>query len=202
MLDTKEARLGLEYLRSCSPGHHAGLGDLDGRRESRRVFQAGGAVLMRNWPYAFAEAQSPDPHAGPRRHLGPPHGERRARRGDARGLPVALNARIAPASDAAHRFIAHLTRTRETSCSPSTMAAAPRAARPTTTPAWPRGRPLSGSCSARSARARPRPVTPYLPMAAGTLAAEFSAGVTGIRSPAEALGRAQVLVDHLMLEAR
>jgi multiple sugar transport system substrate-binding protein len=49
-------------------------------------------------------------------------------------------------------------------------------------------------------RALPRPVTPYYPMIADVLAAEFSAAVTGIRSPAEALARAQAQVDHLMRE--
>jgi multiple sugar transport system substrate-binding protein len=50
-------------------------------------------------------------------------------------------------------------------------------------------------------RAEPRPVTAYYPMFGGTLAAEFSAAVTGVRSPAEALRRAQAEVDHLMREA-
>ncbi len=49
-------------------------------------------------------------------------------------------------------------------------------------------------------RALPRPVTPYYPMINDSLAAELSAAITGIRSPAEALRRAQALVDHLMKE--
>lgn len=36
------------------------------------------------------------------------------------------------------------------------------------------------------------------PMIDGMLAAEFSAAITGVRSPAEALRRAQAEVDHLM----
>jgi hypothetical protein len=38
-------------------------------------------------------------------------------------------------------------------------------------------------------------------MISGTLAAEFSAAITGVRPPAEALGRAQAEVDRLMREA-
>ena len=41
-------------------------------------------------------------------------------------------------------------------------------------------------------------MTAYYPMIDGTLAAEFSAAITGVRSPAEALRRAQAEVDHLM----
>jgi hypothetical protein len=37
-------------------------------------------------------------------------------------------------------------------------------------------------------------------MIADTLAAELSAAVTGVRSPAEALRRAQALADHLIRE--
>ncbi len=45
--------------------------------------------------------------------------------------------------------------------------------------------------------AKPRPVTPYYPMIADTLAAEFSAAITGVRTVSECLGRAQMLIDHL-----
>jgi multiple sugar transport system substrate-binding protein len=46
-------------------------------------------------------------------------------------------------------------------------------------------------------RARPRPVTPYYNMISDVLQSEFSAGVTGIRTPEAALSRAQRLVDHI-----
>jgi multiple sugar transport system substrate-binding protein len=49
-------------------------------------------------------------------------------------------------------------------------------------------------------KALPRPVTPYYPMIDDALAAELSASITGIRSPGEALQRAQAHVDHLMNE--
>jgi multiple sugar transport system substrate-binding protein len=46
-------------------------------------------------------------------------------------------------------------------------------------------------------RARPRPVTPYYNLIADVLQSEFSAAVAGLRSPEEALKRAQRQVDHL-----
>jgi len=49
--------------------------------------------------------------------------------------------------------------------------------------------------------ARPRPVTPYYALASDSIQGELSAAVAGIRPPAEALARAQQIVDHLQ-EAR
>jgi multiple sugar transport system substrate-binding protein len=46
-------------------------------------------------------------------------------------------------------------------------------------------------------RSRPRPVTPYYNLIADVLQSEFSAAVAGLRSPEEALKRAQRQVDHL-----
>jgi multiple sugar transport system substrate-binding protein len=46
--------------------------------------------------------------------------------------------------------------------------------------------------------ARPRPVTPYYTLISDVLQGEFSAAVSGLRSPQAALQRAQARVDHLM----
>ena len=45
--------------------------------------------------------------------------------------------------------------------------------------------------------ARPRPVTPYYALASDSIQGELSAAVAGMRTPAEALLRAQRIVDHL-----
>jgi multiple sugar transport system substrate-binding protein len=41
-------------------------------------------------------------------------------------------------------------------------------------------------------------VTPYYMMLSDILQGEFSAAITGVRTPEHALGRAQSLIDHLM----
>ena len=46
--------------------------------------------------------------------------------------------------------------------------------------------------------ARPRPVTPYYTLISDVLQGEFSAAVSGLRSPQAALQRAQARVYHLM----
>ena len=45
--------------------------------------------------------------------------------------------------------------------------------------------------------ARPRPVTPYYELASDSIQGELSGAVAGLRSPADALSRAQRIVDHL-----
>jgi multiple sugar transport system substrate-binding protein len=45
--------------------------------------------------------------------------------------------------------------------------------------------------------ARPRPVTPWYALASDSIQGELSAAIAGLRSPAEALSRAQRIVDHL-----
>jgi multiple sugar transport system substrate-binding protein len=47
-------------------------------------------------------------------------------------------------------------------------------------------------------RAKPRPVTPYYGMVSDILQSEFSAAISGIRSPEEALRRAQAQCDRVM----
>jgi multiple sugar transport system substrate-binding protein len=58
--------------------------------------------------------------------------------------------------------------------------------------------PAAAAMQPLLARARPRPVTPYYPMITDTLQAELSAVVSGLRSPEEALRRAQAFADRVM----
>ena len=100
--------------------------------------------------------------------------------------------------DAAHRFIAHLT-----SAEANLAVALAYGRNPPRTAVYRDPRLITGAPAIAGLlpiveRAEPRPVTAYYPMIDGTLAAEFSAAITGVRSPAEALRRAQAEVDHLM----
>ena len=200
-LDTPAAREALELMRTLlvsgiSPSSVTSMGE----EEARRVFQAGAAVFMRNWPYAFAELQGKgSPVRGrvgvttlPTARGGPGHGA-------LGGFQLALNAR-SPAwkREAALALIDHLT-----SLEANVMLAAHYGRLPARRAAYDDPRLVAAAPGAASllpavTRALPRPVTPYYPMIEDTLAAEFSAAVTGVRSPAEALARAQAEVDHLM----
>lgn len=200
LLDTPEARAGLGYLRSLlvrgiSPASVTSMAEED----ARYVFQDGRAALMRNWPYAFAETQREGSSIRGNVGLAPlPTASGEPGFGALGGYQLALNAR-SPSwkRDAALRLIAYLT-------SPEanvTLAVAygrnpPRRAA-YDDPRLASGAPFVARLRPMIERARPRPVTPYYPMISDTLAAEFSAAITGIRTPGEALRRAQALVDHL-----
>ena len=111
-LDTPAARAALELMRTflvsgVSPPSVTSMAE----EETRRVFEAGAAVFMRNWPYAFALLQgagSPVRGHGRRSRpadAGRPPGARRARRLPAR----AQRAHAAWKREAALALIAHLT---------------------------------------------------------------------------------------------
>jgi multiple sugar transport system substrate-binding protein len=129
IVDTPSAREALGFMRSLlvsgvSPPSVTSMGE----EESRRVFQSGAAVFMRNWPYAFAELEGP-------------------------GSPVRGLVGMAPLPSAhgapTPRWPSSPTsrRPRPTSSSPPPMAGCPLAARPMTTRASPRPPPSSPRCS-------------------------------------------------------
>jgi multiple sugar transport system substrate-binding protein len=201
LLDTPEARTALEYLRALvgcgiSPASVTSMAE----EESRRVFQAGNALFMRNWPYAWAEAESPGSRVRGRVGLSAlPTVDGSIGRGALGGFQLALNA-ATPAwkVDAAHRFIAHLTSPEANLTIALAYGRNPPRAAVYRDPRLLAGAPAIAGLLPLVERAEPRPVTPYYPMIDGTLAAEFSAAITGVRSPAEALRRAQADIDHLM----
>jgi multiple sugar transport system substrate-binding protein len=202
-LDTPEARDALGYLRGLlargvSPPSVTTMAE----EESRRVFQLGSSVLMRNWPYAYAEAQRPGSAVRGRVGVSPlPTLTGEAGHGALGGFQLALNANTPRWKvEAAHALIAHLS-----SLDANVVLALSYGRLPARRAAYedPRvvsGAPMIAGLLPAAVRARPRPVTPYYPMIADTLAAEFSAAITGVRSPAESLRRAQALADHLVRE--
>lgn len=204
LLDTPEARAALEYLRALvtcgiSPASVASMAE----EESRRVFQSGSAVFLRNWPYAWAEAESPGSPVRGRVGLSAlPTVDGSIGRGALGGFQLALNAHT-PAwkVDAAHRFMAHLTSPEANLAIALAYGRNPPRAAVYRDPRLLAGAPAIAGLLPLVERAEPRPVTAYYPMIGDTLAAEFSAAVTGVRSPAEALRRAQAEADHLMREA-
>jgi multiple sugar transport system substrate-binding protein len=203
LLDTPEARAALSYLHSLvsesfSPRWVTSMAE----EEARLLFQQGNVLYMRNWPYAFAEAQRPGSAVAGRVALSAlPTLDGRPGSGVLGGYQLALNAHTPVYKRAvAEAFIAHLT-SQET----NVALALAYGRNPPRRAAYQderlvAGAPFVASLLPMVEGARPRPVTPYYPMISDALQGEFSAAVTGIRSPAEALGRAQRLVDHIMSE--
>jgi multiple sugar transport system substrate-binding protein len=196
-LDTAEARAALAYLRDLlergtSPRSVASAAE----EEARRVFQDGRAVFMRNWPYAWVEAQREGSPIRGRVGLAPlPTLRGEAGHGALGGYELAVNAHALPQNrELATELALHLT-----SPEANLVMALDHGRSP------PRRAAYGDARLAEHARllpmlegARSRPKTPYYAMISDTLQGEFSAAVTAIRSPAEALARAQALVDHIV----
>jgi multiple sugar transport system substrate-binding protein len=202
-LDTPAARDALGYLRGLltsgvSPPSVTSMAE----EESRRVFQSGAAVFMRNWPYAFAVAEQRGSPVRGRVALSPlPTVGGEPGHGALGGFQLALNAST-PAwkVEAAHALIAHLTSVDANVVLALSYGRLPARRAAYDDPRVVAAAPTIAGLLPVALRALPRPVTPYYPMIADTLAAEFSAAITGVRSPAEALQRAQALADHLIRE--
>jgi multiple sugar transport system substrate-binding protein len=201
LLDTPEAAEALGYLRGLiTSGASPRTVTSQGEEESRRVFQSGQAAFMRNWPYAFAEAQKTGSpvrdrvalSALPTRSGEPGHGT-------LGGYLLAVNAHASPRQRAlGTALVAHLTSPETSRTLAIAYGRSPSHRAIYDDPAFAREAPFLASLEPIVRNARPRPVTPYYAMISDVVQGEFSAAVVGLRSPREALQRAQTLVDHLM----
>jgi len=199
-LDTDAARAGLGFLREAiSSGLSPRSVIASAEEETRRAFQDGRAVFLRNWPYVWAEVQKPGSPVRGKVGFAPLPSESGAPGpGTLGGWQLAVNAH-SPAwrRRAAERLVAFLT---------SREAAVELALRYSRIPARrgvyddPRvreGAPFIAALLPVALAARPRPVTPYYALASDSIQGELSGAVAGLRSPGEALFRAQRIVDHL-----
>lgn len=202
-LDTPAAREALELMRTflvsgISPPSVTSMAE----EETRRVFEAGAAVFMRNWPYAFALLND---HGSPvRGHVGvaplPTLGGDLGH-GALGGFQLVLNARTPPwKREAALALISHLTSPEANVLLAVEYGRLPARRRSYEDPRLVTAAPTIAALLPAVERALPRPVTPYYPLFDDTLAAELSAAITGVRQPAEALARVQASVKHLLRE--
>ncbi|WP_342377445.1 ABC transporter substrate-binding protein [Myxococcus stipitatus] len=205
LLDTEAGREALAYLRGLlTSGVSPETVMAFGEEESRRVFQEGRAVFMRNWPYAWAEAQKDGSPIRGKVGMAPlPTVEGEPGFGALGGYQLAVNAHVSPErKKLAARLIAHLT-----SHEANLVLAAHYARNPPRKAVYDDPRlkaqaPFIASLREMAERARSRPATPYYNLIADVLQSEFSAAVAGLRTPEAALQRAQRQVDHLTGEDR
>jgi len=199
-LDTEEARAALTWLRETI---QSGLSPRSvvssGEEETRRAFQDGRAVFLRNWPYVWAEAQAQGSAVRGKVGFAPlPSATGEPGAGTLGGWQLAVNAHSPPwRRRAAERLVAFLT---------SHEAAVELALHYSRIPARPAvyddprirtGAPFIAALLPIALAARPRPVTPYYALASDSIQGELSAAIAGLRTPEEALSRAQRIVDHL-----
>jgi multiple sugar transport system substrate-binding protein len=199
-LDTGAARAALRWLReTITTGLSPRSVISSAEEETRRAFQDGRAVFLRNWPYVWAEVQAPGSAVRGKVGFAPlPSVNGDPGAGTLGGWQLAVNAHVpAPRRRAAERLVAFLT---------SHEAAVELAVHYSRIPARravyedPRIRkdaPFIAALLPIALAARPRPVTPYYALASDSIQGELSAALAGLRPPEEALSRAQRIVDHL-----
>lgn len=199
-LDTEAARRGLAYLRDSivrglSPRRVLSAGE----EESRRAFEGGRALFMRNWPYAWAEVQRPGTAVSGKVAISAlPTESGEPGSGALGGWNLVVNARTPPhRREAAMALVDYLS-----SLQASIDMAVHYARNPARVAAYEDARlqaaaPFIASLLPILRTARPRPVTPYYAMLTDVLQSEMSAAVAGVRTPEAALARAQVLADRI-----
>jgi multiple sugar transport system substrate-binding protein len=171
-----------------------------GEEDSRRAFQDGRAVFLRNWPYAHALFEAEGSPVRGRVGVSPlPTSSGDPGHGALGGFAFVVAAASPPRTRAAAAKLARFLASPEA----NVVWACDYGRNPARTSAYddPRVRaraPFLASLRGAAEGARPRPVTPYYPRLSDVLEGEISAVVTGLRSPAEAMGRARALTDHLM----
>lgn len=200
-LETPQVVAALVYLRSLLRGGISPAAvNSAAEEESRRAFQNGRAVFMRNWPYAFTELQRSASLVRDRVGFAAlPTQDGAYGQGTLGGWNLALNARSPPRNRlAAVQLIEHLTSPQANLLLAGAYGRNPP--RPTVyrdatlaeaAPQMPALLPILSA-------ARPRPPTAYYNLVSDMLQSEFSAAIAGVRSPEAALKRAQQHIDRIV----
>ncbi len=199
-IDTEPARAALAYLHSIlqkrvSPASVKSASEED----SRRVFQGGRAVFMRNWPYAWSEAQRPDSIVKGKVGVAPlPTLTGQMGHGTLGGWQLAVNSRSAPRRRAAAiKLIEHLTSLGSNRALALGYGRNPARRDLYRDPQFAERAPSMVALYPMLENARPRPVTPYYNLLSDALQSEFSAAIVGIRTPEQALERAQQQINRI-----
>ena len=199
-LDTPEAVRALAWLRGLvTHGVSPPSVLVAAEEDARRAFQDGRAVFMRNWPYAWPLIQ--DPASPVRGRVGVaalPSEDGAPGAGVLGGWQLAVSARAPPARRAAAgRLVAHLSSPAANLVLALSYGRNPARRATYGEPRLLRENPLIAGLLPELERARPRPLTPYYMLSADAVQGELSAAVSGLRSPAEALRRAQAQADAI-----
>ncbi|HYB44532.1 MAG TPA: ABC transporter substrate-binding protein [Candidatus Methylomirabilis sp.] len=170
---------------------------------TRRAFQDGRAIFLRNWPYAMDLFGQPDSPvrgkvgiASLPRHA---HGTRGAGSTGGAHLGVYRHTRHPEAAAALVRFLAGEAAQRAMAAG---AALTPSRMDLYRDPDLVRDHPSFPAIYALALAGRPRPVTPYYLMISTMLQPEFSAVLVGIKTPRAALLEARQHIEHLLRTVR
>ncbi len=165
---------------------------------SRHVFGQARALFHRNWPYAWTLFQDRDSRVRGRVAVAPlprfPGGRSAPTLG---GWQLAVNAASRRAGAAA-ALVAHLTAPGAQKRLAIAYGFQPAREALYRDPELAAAQPFVAGLAHVFAQARARPVIPGYVRVSQALQSEFSAAISGVRSPAEALGRAQRRVEEVV----
>jgi multiple sugar transport system substrate-binding protein len=170
---------------------------------TRRAFQDGRAIFLRNWPYAMDLFEQPDSPVRGRvgiaslpRHAHGTHGA-----GSTGGAHLAVH-RGTRHRDAAVALVRFLTG--ETAERAMAAGAALSPSRPALyhDPDLVKSHPSFPAIHALAMAGRPRPVTPAYLMLSTVLQPELSAALVGIKTPREAVVAARYQIVHVLASVR
>jgi multiple sugar transport system substrate-binding protein len=199
-LDTEPARAALAWLSETIASGLSPRSVLSSaEEETRRAFEDGRAVFLRNWPYVWAEVQSPGSAVRGKVGFAPlPTATGAPGAGTLGGWQLAVNAHSPPSRrKAAERLVAYLTSHEAAVELAVDYSRIPARRDVYEDPRVQQGAPFIAALLPIALAARPRPPTPYYALASDSIQGEVSAAVAGIRPPADALARAQRTVDRL-----
>ena len=170
---------------------------------TRRPFQDGHAIFLRNWPYCLDLFEQPGSRVRGKVGIAPlPRLGRGTRGVGASGgahIGVYRGTRHPEAAVALARFLtseaAERTMVTTAAVSPSRMALYHDAAVVRDHPGFP-------AIHALALTAEPRPITPFYLMLSTMLQPEFSAVLVGIKTPQEAVAAARHEIEHLLRAVR
>ncbi len=165
---------------------------------TRHIFGKGKAVFMRNWPYAWNIFEADDsPVKGkvgvsilpkfPGHQSSPTLG----------GWHLGVNA-YSKHPEEAERFIGFLTSYDAQKTLSLTVGYKPTLKSLYQDPGLNQAQPFTTSLYDAFQHAKPRPITPYYMMISQVIQPEFSAIISGIKDPEEALKSAGVQIEHIL----
>jgi multiple sugar transport system substrate-binding protein len=165
---------------------------------TRHLFGSGRALFMRNWPYAWnifqREGSSIRGKIGVAALPSFPGHESAATLG---GWQLGVN-RYSRNPEAAEKLVLFLASPSAQKEFARTVGYRPSRKSLYKDPDLLRDQPFLGSLYGIFMNARPRPVTPYYMMITQVMQPEFSAALTGIKTPQEALASAKEQTEHIM----
>jgi multiple sugar transport system substrate-binding protein len=199
-LEITEARAALGYLHALLTKRISPVSVTSAAEEdSRRAFQNGGALFMRNWPYAWGEVQRQNSAIRDKVGIASlPTISGEPGHGTLGGWHLALNARSPERNrPAAIQLIEHLTSPQSNLSIALAYGRNPPRRATYLDPRLAKAAPSIPALLPILETARSRPATPYYNLLSDVLQSEFSAAIAGIRAPEAALRNAQRHVDRI-----